>query len=425
MPEVTINLSKPHEGQQQILREARRFNVVNCGRRFGKTKIGLNLLIEEALRGYPVAWFAPSYKTLLEPWREALKILKPIIAHKNTSERRIELVTGGVIEFWSLANADTIRGRKYKRALIDEAAMVRSLKSAWEEVISPMLADYEGDAWFFSTPKGKNYFYELFQRGQDALQTAWMSWQMPTSTNPFIKSAEIALQQKQLPEKAFLQEWLAQFLADGGLFRKISQSAIAEWQRDKDERPQPIKNHTYVFGLDWGRDNDYTVISVVDTTLGEQVYMDRFTEVDYELQKGRLTALYEAFKPTVILAEANNMGGPLIEALRRQGLPIQPFWTSNSTKKEIIDGLALAMEQGTFCFLNDGIQLGELYSFEQTRLPSGLWRYAAAGNGHDDTVIALALSHHASVSGVAQLVDNPFYREEVEQKQSVWGDAAW
>lgn len=90
------------------------------------------------------------------------------------------------------------------------------------------------------------------------------------------------------------------------------------------------------------------------------------------------------------------MGGPLVENLRSQGLPIQPFVTTNATKKEIIDGLALALEQGSFHILNDAVQVGELLAFEQTRLPSGLFRYAAAGNGHDDTVIALALSRYAA-----------------------------
>jgi phage FluMu gp28-like protein len=188
----------------------------------------------------------------------------------------------------------------------------------------------------------------------------------------------------------YLQEYLAQFTDGGGLFRKVLERAIAE------EQPAPEPGHSYVFGLDWGRKDDYTVISVVDTTLHDQVYLDRFSGIDYELQKGRLWSLYDRFRPGVILAEENNMGGPLVENLRSQGLPIQPFVTTNATKKEIIDGLALALEQGSFHILNDAVQVGELLAFEQTRLPSGLFRYAAAGNGHDDTVIALALSRYAA-----------------------------
>lgn len=398
MAQITLKLTRPHAGQQQIQAGACRFNVVNCGRRFGKTKYGLRLLTLTALAGYPVAWFAPTYKTLAEPWRDAKKLLAPIAVKGgiNSSEKRIELITGGVVEFWSLTDSDNIRGRKYKRALVDEAAMVRSLKSSWEEVIRPMLADFRGDAYFFSTPKGRNYFHELFQRGQDPAKVDWASFQLPTSTNPFIHPDEIEAARLDLPELVFLQEYLAQFVDDNaGLFRRVMAAATAEAAVDADGRPLREDGHSYVFGVDWGRSNDYTVIAVLDTTTHELVYLERFNQVDYALQKGRLMGLFEAFGPSVIVAEENNMGGPLIEDLR-QRLPVQPFATSNASKKEIIDDLALKLEQGSLPILNDPVLIGELLSFEQTRLPSGLFRYAAAGGGHDDTVIALALANYAA-----------------------------
>jgi hypothetical protein len=389
---IQLKLRKPHAGQSRIYREKRRFNVISCGRRFGKTIIGTNLLIEAALEGAPVAWGSPTYKMLLEVWRDFLQLARPVIAKNGIDKqnKRVTLINGAVVEFWSLTAAESIRGRKYRRFIMDEAAMVPGLLDVWNLVIRPTLADYRGDAFFLSTPKGRNGFWELFQLGQDALQPDWASFQMPTTTNPHIDPDEIEGMRGALPELVFLQEFLAQFLENGaGLFRKVMASAIAEAQ------VKPIPGHSYVFGVDWGRSGDYTVISVVDSTTQEQVYLDRFNQVDYELQKGRLEVLNKLFRPTVIVAEANNMGGPLIESLR-QTLPIQPFVTTNASKKEIIDDLALGLEQGSFRILNDAIQLGELLSFEQTKLPSGLWRYAAAGNGHDDTVIALALAKYAA-----------------------------
>ena len=113
------------------------------------------------------------------------------------------------------------------------------------------------------------------------------------------------------------------------------------------------------------------------------------------MSKRHKFACYAVRRALLIIAEANNMGGSLVESLRAS-YPIQPFVTTNASKKEIIDDLALGLEQGTFRILNDAVQIGELLSFEQTKLPSGLWRYAAAGNGHDDTVIALALAKYAA-----------------------------
>ncbi len=254
---------------------------------------------------------SPTYRMLSEVWRDAKRVLRPITLHVNSQEKRIELITGGVIEFWSLTDPDSIRGRKYARVIIDEAAMVRGLVDVWNLVIRPTLTDYRGDAFFLSTPKGRNGFWELFQRGQDSLQSDWASFQMPTVTNPHIDPIEVAAARLEVPELVYTQEYLAQFVDGNGLFRKVMESAIAEMVAG------PLASRWYVFGLDWARENDYTVISVVDAVSMEQVYLDRFHQVDYAMQKNRLRALYDLFLPGVILAEANNMGGPLIEVAAR------------------------------------------------------------------------------------------------------------
>ena len=160
----------------------KRFNVVDCGRRWGKTVLGVNRLIPPALEGFPVGWFAPSYKYMAESWRDFIRILKPVIARSDKTERRIELITGGVIEFWSLEDPDAGRSRKYRRVVIDEAAKVKNLRKCWTEAIRATLADYRGEADFLSTPKGKDYFWELYTKGLDPLEADWACWQMPTAT---------------------------------------------------------------------------------------------------------------------------------------------------------------------------------------------------------------------------------------------------
>ena len=67
--ECRVELRKRHPGQARIVGESRRFNVLMCGRRFGKTALGIDLGVEEALGGGRVGWFAPSYKYLEEAWR--------------------------------------------------------------------------------------------------------------------------------------------------------------------------------------------------------------------------------------------------------------------------------------------------------------------------------------------------------------------
>jgi len=159
MARTELVLPRPHSGQKVILDKARRFNVLSCGRRFGKTTLGGNLIADVAvIKRLPVGWFAPTYRLLEEAYRDHKRIYAPLITRSvATPYPRIELVTGGSIDYWTLDDPTTVaRGRKYGRVIIDEAAMARHLEEAWTEAIRPTLTDYLGDAFFLSTPKGRN-----------------------------------------------------------------------------------------------------------------------------------------------------------------------------------------------------------------------------------------------------------------------------
>jgi hypothetical protein len=155
---IPLKLMAPHPAQMRLIQESQRFNVVCCGRRWGKTVLGMDRLIQAALEGKPVAWFSPTYRLLGDVWRELLCVLAPAIRQKSEQEKRLELINGGVIELWSLDSADAGRSRKYAVVVIDEAAMVPALEQAWQQSIRPTLTDLKGCAWFLSTPKGMNYF---------------------------------------------------------------------------------------------------------------------------------------------------------------------------------------------------------------------------------------------------------------------------
>lgn len=394
MPTLKIQLPRPHEGQRRVIAEAGRFNVVNCGRRFGKTSLGLDRCATPATLAYPIGWFSPTYKMLLEVWREAVRIFGPITARRSAQDHRLEFVTGGLLEFWSLDNPDVARGRKYRRVVVDEAAMIPALVDAWNYVLRPTLVDYSGDAWFLSTPKGLNGFWQMWQWGQDPAMAEWRSWQMPTAINPAIPVSEIEAMRLTMPAQVFAQEILADFIEDGsGVFRRVREAATAPRQTERQ------RDRQYGFGVDFGKHQDFTVISVIDLKERAQVYMDRFNQIDYHVQVSRLTALCERFDPTIIVAERNSMGEPLIEQLQRQGLPIYPFLTTNASKTDAIDALALAFEREQIKILNDQTLIGELQAYTMERLPSGLLRYSAPDGLHDDCVMSLALAWQAVLMG--------------------------
>jgi hypothetical protein len=320
-----------------------------------------------------------------------VRALRPVTTRVQESEHRLELLTGGVIEAWSLDGPDPARGRKYGRAILDECGLVAKLEEAWNGAIRPTLADLRGDAWFLGTPKGRNYFWQAYQRGLDPAQDEWRSWSMPTSTNPYIPADEIEAARRTTPDRWFRQEYLAEFLDDaGGVFRYVVERSTATAQREA------IPGHEYVVGVDWGKLADFSVFSVIDATGRCQAALDRSNGIEYQLQLQRLRALCWRFKPSTMIVERNSMGEPLIEQLQREGFPVSPFTTTQGSKADIIDGLALALERGDVQLLPDPVQVGELQAYEATRLPSGLMRYSAPEGMHDDTVMALAMAWHGA-----------------------------
>ena len=384
--QTTLTLPKPLDWQRQVVREAARFNVVNVGRRAGKTILGQNRCATPETLSKPVAWFSPTYKMLLEVWRDMVRLLAPITTRRSGQDHRLELITGGLVEFWSLDNPDVARGRKYRRVIIDEAAMVANLVDVWQYTLRPTLADFSGDAWFLSTPRGRNGFWQMYQWGQDTAQPDWRSWQMP-STVGVLAQSEIDEMRRAMPERVFRQEILAEFLDDGGgVFRRVSEAATATALERGEAGGQ------YVVGVDWGKLNDWTVVTVLDADSRRMVYLDRFNQIDYAVQLGRLQAVCQRFAPYALVVERNSIGEPLIEQLQRLGLPVVPFQTTNATKAQIIDALALAFEQGALSILSEPVLLGELMAYEMERTGTGLLSYGAPDGGHDDCVMSLALA---------------------------------
>ena len=223
-----INIPEPHSGQAKILNHAKRFNVLQCGRRFGKTTLGLHIALFSGIAGKTYGWFSPTYKLMSEQWTEITRQLAPIVSKTDKHTREVHLINGGRIDFWSLEKPDAGRGRKYHGVIIDEASVVRDLKTKWEQDIRPTLTDYKGKAWILGTPKGHNYFHQMFLRGQK-LNDDWISWRLGTKDNPTIPDLEAELldAKKELPEAIFIRNIWEFLLMMGAILLGSMQSGIA------------------------------------------------------------------------------------------------------------------------------------------------------------------------------------------------------
>ena len=395
MTTAKIKLPRLHKAQAQVREERKRRNVLCNGRRWGKNIFLQFLATETAISGGYVGWSAPVYKQTLDDYRALDNILAGVTVRKSISEMRLELIGGGVVEFWSLDKPDTIRGKRYNRFIVNEAGFVPDLMSIRNMIIMPTLIDFTGDEWYSGTPKGMNGFYSLYnQRGDD-----WAQWQMSSYSNPHIPARELDSLKTLMPERAFQQEILAQFLEDGGgVFRRVREASVLQpLERGEDGK-------SYIIGVDWGRSNDATVFCVLDSVSKQQVYLDRMTDTDYASQRARLIALAERFNHANIIAESNSMGQANIEALQNAGVYVTGFNTTNATKANAIQSLELAFERNDIQLLADELQINELMAYQSEKLPSGLVRYGSPDGLHDDTVMALAIGWQSINSNSSWLI---------------------
>jgi len=209
---IIISKPKPHSGQVEAIEQFKRFNVLKNGRRWGKTTIAVKLAMETMLEGNPVGYFIPTFDFGDDFFEEMKERLLPITIYKSESKRIIRINTGGELNIHSLEKKRAGRGKKYKRAIVDEAAFVKDLKESWEKVIRATLTDYQGDAYFLSSPIFGTYFQTLYNNAGKKGFENWASISMPTSTNPYISKEELHEIKAQLDVLTWNQEFEAEFI---------------------------------------------------------------------------------------------------------------------------------------------------------------------------------------------------------------------
>lgn len=388
--------------QSQVQAERRRFNVLDLGRRSGKSSFGGILAIEKPMAGGICWWIAPTYSQGDIGWQ----VIKPLSLQipgvkVRDGDRQIIYPGGGYVQIKTGDNPDSLKGVGLDRAIFDETALLK--QAVWTESIRPALSDKLGDAFFLSTPKGMgNWFYKLYGYGLDPLKKDWRSWKFTTQeANPFITPEEIEAARNDMPERLFQQEYLAEFIEDSGsVFRNVDAVSVGT------PLEQAMTGRRYGAAIDWGRSNDFTAISVWDIQSRCEVYLDRFTDTRFSLQRSRIIAACERFNLEWIYAEKNSIGWPNVEALQDEGLPVIAFDTTTQSKPLIIEGLALACEKETIELIQDDYAALEMKSYELDRLPSGKFRYGAPAGMHDDIVMSRAIALYGIENSVAIMLWN-------------------
>lgn len=198
---------RPHAGQIPILADDHRFQVASCGRRFGKSEVGGHRLLPEAMITYSMQqqledirkrrefWIAgPNYSDAEKEFRVIYNQLKKLDVPFDKPGTYNDPIGGNMhISLWngtfqvhakSASHPESLVGEGLHGIIVAEAAKVK--EKVWVKYLRPTLNDFKGWAMMTSTPEGKNWFYDMWQRGQDPKSKAWTSWRKPSWSNPYV-----------------------------------------------------------------------------------------------------------------------------------------------------------------------------------------------------------------------------------------------
>ena len=219
--------------QEEVYKDSCRFKVIAAGRRCGKSRLAATMLIIEGLRcpqGSAVLYVSPTMGQSRQiVWDLLLELGREVIQTSNVNNLDITLINGARIYVRGSDRPDTLRGVSLTFAVLDEVADIKP--QAWEQVIRASLSDKKGKAIFIGTPKGRNWFHDLWKLGQDGDDKDWKSWHFTTKDNPLIDPDEIESAKKTLSSFAFKQEYMASFSNAGSdVFKE-------EWIKYGEEPP--------------------------------------------------------------------------------------------------------------------------------------------------------------------------------------------
>lgn len=217
---------RPRVYQQVLHNSLKRFNVLVCHRRFGKTIFAIMEMIDRAFRNElhnpQYAYIAPTFSQAERVvWTYLQDYLRKVPGY-NAHQQKLTITIprphkGDVIKFMLLGseNPDSIRGLFLDGCILDEFA--QCAPNIWGEIVRPALSDRKGWAIFIGTPKGQNHFFDMYSRAL-ALEArddsdAWFTAVYKSSFTQVIDAEELRQAKMEMSEEEFLQEFECSFSA--------------------------------------------------------------------------------------------------------------------------------------------------------------------------------------------------------------------
>jgi len=342
----------PHKYQFEIHANLKRFSVLVCHRRFGKTFLAINALIDAALRspkdngryGY-VAPFLKQAKQVSWDYLKRFALQIPG-TRANESDLSIDFPNKARVRLYGSDNGEAMRGLYFDGVVMDEVADMRI--ETWPEIIRPALADRKGWCLFIGTPKGLNQFHDLYQHA--LTNDTWYAGMFRVDETDVLDKDEVALAKETMTENQYRQEFLCDFSAsiDNALITidKVTDSAAIK-RKESDVAGSPR-----VLGVDvarFGADR-----SVIQKRQGLAAYEPIiFNDIDNMTLAGMVGQTINEWKPDAVFIDAGR-GEGVIDRLRQLGFfvnevnfggrPTNPRY--NNKRSEMWDSVRIWLDDG-------------------------------------------------------------------------------
>jgi hypothetical protein len=427
----TVNLPDVAQYQKDAIFCDHRSAIIEASSKAGKTFGCLLWLLAEALRegqlGREFWWIAPVHdqaRIAYDRMKNTLHQTDPTksIWKSNDTERAIKLANGATIRFKTAEKPDNLYGEDVYAAIYDEAS--RGREASWNALQSTLTAT-DGKVRVIGNVRGrKNWAYRLARKVEAGSLPSWHFASINAKDAVkagIIKQSVLDEREAVLPAHIFRELFYNEPSEDGG--NPFGLGHIAACVSEMSRKPAKV------YGVDLAKSVDWTVMIGLDEDCRVSVF-ERWQHEPWDRTSERILSIVGT-RPTLI--DSTGVGDPVVEGLQRKCPSIDGFKFTNSSKQQIMEGLAVRIQSRTLGF-PDGLIRSELENFEYDTERDRVY-YSAPEGFHDDCVCALALAvekarGHVPVSaGIVSMGGKPPATDErgvkeiiVDKRQNLdWG----
>lgn len=386
---------EPYEAQQDFLRKSRDCTEANfvAGNRVGKTWVSGIELLWRSFYLYTPPSIAPerpsphvSYKAVSTSlthdqaklaWNYALtfsesKRFKPFVldtVHSPfptlTIKTRNERGDWASSEVWarSLAKGGVyLLGHSISFLSVDECAYVKGYPIIEDEVLRMRLADQGGALFRYSTPNGRNHFFNHYSEGLKGDPLIY-SQKVTTWQNPTISRAVLERMKERMVAEYYAQNVMAEFVSLSDFFKIEHIEGLYQnvEYTDREGLPLPVqlplawdKGGTYVLGVDLGAMRDPTVVFVfrIDVSPIQIVYVGASHSPNWQTQRQFVNQVYRTYQPVHSVIDATGVGNPIAQQLIDEDgwTNAETFVIGAANKTDLLVKLQDAIQRRKFIF---------------------------------------------------------------------------